>query len=89
MHFKQSTLAALTLVLVLVSFGGVEALRLKPKWREFFEEILEEDAKMAEMNIFGRPVEAPALPKFDKKVITYSSTPSYTRLLILKIIGCR
>lgn len=52
-------------------------LTLKPKWREFFEEVLAE-ADRSELNIFGRAVDGSeggfSLEKIDKKTITYSQS---------------
>lgn len=63
-----------TLLLAVIGVQAMSPLRLRPKWRELLEEIIQESDR-AELNLFGRPVgqNGMDLPKLDKKMITYIS----------------
>ncbi len=66
---RAMKLTILSILLLTISVEALSPLRLKPKWREFIEEIMSED-RMAELNIFGKPVDSLQPASFDKKVIT-------------------
>lgn len=75
LRMKLASISGLLIVLL-----GVEAMRpinLKPRWREFFEEVMAE-ADNAELNIFGKAIDGSdegfSLEKIDKKTITYKIT---------------
>lgn len=65
-----------TLLVALIGVQAISPLRLRPKWRELLEEVLQESDR-SELNLFGHPVdgenayELPKLDKLDKKMITY------------------
>lgn len=77
------------LMVAVISVQAMSPLRLRPKWREFLEEIMQESDK-AELNLFGRPVAGDKddfeLPKLDKKMITYTQNNILTGLTVF--LGC-
>ena len=65
-RFRMKINVLSTLLVALIGVQAISPLRLRPKWRELLEEVLQESDR-SELNLFGRPVDG---DKLDKKMIT-------------------